>query len=647
MPIAAIERARRAVRAVRALVERRRDPLRSRPAPPAPSVALDDVRRRLELLLAALYGRPIPIEAAPTPPRPGWWRRVTRRAPSERAPVAASDDARVRLPRTLTGENAVARYRLLAVEHAERLARGTALAAPDEHWLLERDLFLLSESAAVDAAIVRRAPGLRPTLLDARADALAARAAMDGLTPAEREVERLIRMLLTRDPARGDDELPVAPTPAESRAWAREASRRIARATGGAAYRGIETVTAWGTVLPVGPPARSFDPYAGVFSSRWSAVEMRTTAAGARGRASEQSGAGRANEAPPESQRKSEGGADESRSDAGAGAGGSETPSVLDAAASGAAPATSRDAAGATAATEGIAYPEWDATTGRHRTPGAIVRLQATTLGDPRWATETLARRASLVRQLRERFERLRPRRRPLRQQRHGDELDLDACVRALVERRAGQAPDDRLYIEVRPARRELAILLLIDVSGSTSEHVDPMHRIIDVARVAVLLAGEALDALGDRYAMLTFSGTGWHDVHIRTLKGFGELNGDTVRRRIAALGPEGYTRLGAAVRHATALLARETVGHRLLLILSDGKPNDMDGYDGAYAIADSRQAIAEARAAGVYPFCLTIDREAHDYLATIFGPAGHAILRRPEQMPTALVRVVRMLLTS
>ena len=628
----------------------RRDPAPSAP----PVVALDDVRRRLELLLAALYGRPIPVESAPLPPPPSWWERVSRRTAPPPAPLAASDDARVRLPRTLDGDDALARYRLLAVEQAERLARGTAVAAPDEHWLLERDLFLLAESAAVDAAIVRRAPGLRAALLGARADALSARPAMEGMTPAEREVERMVRALLTRDPLREDDELPAAPTPAESREWARLTAARLSRATGGAAYRGIPKVAAWGTVLPVGPAQRSMDPYAGVLSGG-RGVEMRTVSPGASGRPTAGDGEGSPTDAPSAAPPQGEGGNSPDETKAGAGAPASDdvakasddVATALDEAAAGTTAAPPQRAAGVAAADAGIAYPEWDAGTGRHRVPGAVVRPKRTALGDPAWAAETLARRASIVRQLRERFERLRPRRTPLRQQRHGDELDLDACVRALVERRAGQSPDDRLYVEVRPARRELAILLLVDVSGSTSEKVDDTARVIDVAKVTLLLAGEALDALGDRYAMLTFSGKGAADVRMRTLKAFAERNGETVRRRVAALAPEGYTRFGAAVRHATALLSREPVGHRLLLILSDGKPNDVEGYEGAYAVADSRQAIAEARAAGVYPFCLTIDRKAHDYLSHIFGPAGHAILRRPEQMPSALIRVVRMLVAS
>ena len=211
----------------------------------------------------------------------------------------------------------------------------------------------------------------------------------------------------------------------------------------------------------------------------------------------------------------------------------------------------------------------------------------------------------------------------------------------------AGSAGDDRLYIAVRPARRPIAILLLVDVSGSTDLPIAGAQRIIDVERTAVVLASEALDAMGDAYSMLAFSGRGAQDVRLATIKDFADRQTDAVRRRVSALEPRGNTRLGAAIRHATAMLARQPAGHRLLLLLSDGQPNDADRYQGEYGIEDSRQAVHEARAKGVFPFCLTVDREGPDYLPRIFGAAGHTILRHPEQLPTALLDVVKGLVAE
>jgi nitric oxide reductase NorD protein len=141
------------------------------------------------------------------------------------------------------------------------------------------------------------------------------------------------------------------------------------------------------------------------------------------------------------------------------------------------------------------------------------------------------------------------------------------------------------------------------------------------------------------------FGGKNSHNVKVTPVKEFGDRSGETMWRRVDALQPGGFTRLGAAVRHATARLARQSAGHRLLLILSDGRPNDVDRYQGQYGVEDSRQAIMEARASGVYPFCITIDRDASEYLPRIFGTAGHTILQDPEQLPTALLRVVQALI--
>ena len=119
------------------------------------------------------------------------------------------------------------------------------------------------------------------------------------------------------------------------------------------------------------------------------------------------------------------------------------------------------------------------------------------------------------------------------------------------------------------------------------------------------------------------------------------------MRRRVAALEPDRYTRTGAAVRHATAELMQETAQHRLLLILSDGKPNDVDIYEGRYGIEDTRQAVAEARLQGLHPFCLTVDREAPVYIARIFGPGAYAVLRHARTLPLVLVEVVRRLVKT
>ena len=190
-----------------------------------------------------------------------------------------------------------------------------------------------------------------------------------------------------------------------------------------------------------------------------------------------------------------------------------------------------------------------------------------------------------------------------------------------------------------------MTVALLVDVSASTDSWVSGQQRIVDVEKDALLVVCEALAALGDLHAIFAFSGEGAERVAIVPVKSFADRGGDLVWRRIAALDSDGYTRAGAAIRHATAALSGQPTERRLLLILSDGKPNDVDVYEGTYGIEDTRQAVAEARVQGVNVFCLTVDREAPRYAPRIFGRAGFSVLRRPDQLPEALIEVLRRLI--
>jgi nitric oxide reductase NorD protein len=328
----------------------------------------------------------------------------------------------------------------------------------------------------------------------------------------------------------------------------------------------------------------------------------------------------------------------------GSGAGGAETsPQTPSGAPAGAARGEERDPSRPPAG--GISYPEWDDYAGAYKPEAVTVLVAPAAESDDRWALDALEEHAVIVRRTRARFSQLRAHRVRLRAQRAGDELDLDACVTALVDLRMRQVPSDRLYQLTQPARPTLAIAILVDVSGSTREKLPDERTVLDVERMTVLLASEALDALGDAYAVLAFSGCGRHDVQLRTVKRFGTDDVTLVRRRISALTPMDNTRLGAALRHATAVLNAQPAERRLLLLLSDGKPNDVGGYQGVYAVEDSRRALAEARASGVHPFCLTVDREETDYLPHLFGRTGYRLMRTPEQLPETLLRVVQQLI--
>ncbi|HSI95650.1 MAG TPA: VWA domain-containing protein, partial [Methylophilaceae bacterium] len=242
------------------------------------------------------------------------------------------------------------------------------------------------------------------------------------------------------------------------------------------------------------------------------------------------------------------------------------------------------------------------------------------------------------ARRLRSQFQALVPVRTWLKAQQEGDDIDLDQWVRQEADRMlGGQVAQRGLYRAQVNRERDLACLLLADLSLSTDAYASDHARVIDVIRDSLFLFSEALSATGDRFALHGFSSLKRGHVRFHHLKGFDERYDGEVRGRIAAIKPGYYTRMGAAIRHASAIMAKQKNQERLLLLLTDGKPNDLDQYEGRYGIEDTRVALVEARKMGLRPFCVTIDREANDYLPHLFGIGGYAVIRDPEELPREL----------
>ncbi len=249
------------------------------------------------------------------------------------------------------------------------------------------------------------------------------------------------------------------------------------------------------------------------------------------------------------------------------------------------------------------------------------------------------------ARQVRRRLEVLRAAPRWQRRCADGEAIDLDAWVRHAADAgeddAASAAPRDPLVFARRTrGERSFATLLLADLSLSTDAHVDNDARVIDVIRDALYVFGEALEGTGDAFEMLGFSSVRRQHVRMQHLKGFDETWSREAQARVGAIKPGYYTRMGAALRHATKRLALRPERQRLLLILTDGKPNDLDVYEGRWGLEDTRHAVHEAREAGLLPFCLSIDEEAHEYLPHLFGRGGWAQVRRPAELPARLASV-------
>jgi len=283
----------------------------------------------------------------------------------------------------------------------------------------------------------------------------------------------------------------------------------------------------------------------------------------------------------------------------------------------------------------GILVPEWDYRV--QQLQADYCRIQPLLAADaPPVELPPQLRRTA--RQLRSQFQQLVPARAWHHEQPDGVEIDLDAYLRFSGERAAGQSvAGDCLYRDMRSGARDLACLLLADLSLSTDAWVNDHARVIDVIRDSLLLFAESLTATGDRFAMYGFSSRRRDPVRFHQLKTFTENYNAAVRGRIDAIKPGYYTRMGAALRHATQLLARESTERRLLLLLTDGKPNDLDRYEGRYGVEDTRHALRQAREQGLQPFCVTVDKRAGEYLPHLFGSGGYVVIHKPSQLPREL----------
>lgn len=283
----------------------------------------------------------------------------------------------------------------------------------------------------------------------------------------------------------------------------------------------------------------------------------------------------------------------------------------------------------------GIPYDEWDARAGRYRPAWCTVYPTPVTGGDRRWTGAALQRHRRLIDLLERRLEVHRTRRERQPRERDGQEIDLEAVVDDLASRRAGRAPSDRLYLRRLPRRRSFATTVLLDTSLSTDAWVDD-RRVLDVVRDSVLVLGEVAHRLGDALQVLAFASHTRNRCRVWTLRDWHEPWSEA-RHRLGLLRPQGYTRIGAALRHATAGLLRADADRRALLLLSDGKPTDHDRYEGRHGVADVRRAVREAEQRGVIVHALAVDPSQRSTLPAMLGPGAWHVMPTPDHLPDAL----------
>jgi nitric oxide reductase NorD protein len=260
----------------------------------------------------------------------------------------------------------------------------------------------------------------------------------------------------------------------------------------------------------------------------------------------------------------------------------------------------------------------------------------------PAFATDPRARRR--IRAVKRQFEALRPARMSLPRQMDGDEIDLDAVVRARLDVRATGEGSDRVWRAQVRAERSLAVSILLDASRSTETSVGGERSVIDIEREALAALAWGLDACGDEAAIHAFRSLRRDRVYVERLKGFDERMGSTVEARIGGLTPAFYTRLGAAVRHVSGDLGRRARSRRLLLVVTDGKPNDLDHYEGRHGIEDSRMAVVEARRRGQSVHGVIVGEKGESWFGRIFGRGGYSVIPEAERLTAALPAIYRHL---
>lgn len=292
---------------------------------------------------------------------------------------------------------------------------------------------------------------------------------------------------------------------------------------------------------------------------------------------------------------------------------------------------------------KGIPYPEWDYRESRYKRNWSWVQEKRLAESNMTETQRLMKQYAVALKRLKKAIQAQKPTRMaPLTKQLDGDDMDLNAVVAYVAEKRAGQSPRPAIYKRREIRQREVAVTLLADMSTSIMQHLpEGGGRLVDRVRAGVLLFAESMEEVGDAYSIAGFCSKYRDNVSYYTLKGFDETMSDDIRAQIGGMSGRLATRMGAAIRHATASFEGVESRRRLLLLLSDGRPEDYDdGGDRRYLHEDTRMAVKEAVAKGVHPFCVTVDTMANQYLPQIFGPGHYLVLDHINSLPNKLPEI-------
>jgi len=292
-------------------------------------------------------------------------------------------------------------------------------------------------------------------------------------------------------------------------------------------------------------------------------------------------------------------------------------------------------------------YPEWDYSSQTYRPDWVSVYEALHASGNPADIDRLLAKHSALAKQLKKMLDLLKPQDKVrIRYQEEGSELDLDVAIRSLIDFKGGATPDPRINMSHRTDGRDIAVMLLLDLSESLNEKAGGSDQtILELSQEAVSLLAWAIEKLGDPFAIAGFHSNTRHDVRYLHIKGYGEHFNDDVKARLAAMEAGYSTRMGAAMRHAAHYLGARPADKKLMLILTDGMPSDVDAHDERLLIEDARQAVKELDQQGIFPYCISLDPKADEYVGDIFGRQFTVIdhiERLPERLPQLFMALTK-----
>jgi len=301
-----------------------------------------------------------------------------------------------------------------------------------------------------------------------------------------------------------------------------------------------------------------------------------------------------------------------------------------------------------------FAYDEWDRELNDYRVGWSRVIEKKVKSGDRNFVELARSRYRGVISSIRHQFQLMKPENLTrINRELDGEDYDLNALVDFVIDRKADGQQSENIYTKRLRKQRDVAVSILLDQSSSTARtitrnplqpYTHPGRRIIEIEKEGLVLMSEALEAVGDVYSINGFTSEGRRNVKFYVVKDFAEKYSDEIEKRIGGITFQNNTRLGAAIRHASAKLLKQEARTKLLIILTDGRPYDHDYGDARYAREDVREALTESKTSGVTPFCITIDRESEAELKDLYGNVGYTIiddvLSLPERMPNIYRRL-------